>query len=124
MLRKLAIVLVAFVALFVALPGRGPSLGPSAAEAYPGADNFQVVGQECLNANNVRLQMAWTSYNLGAQWFDVSLQNNGWIWGTVAAGQVREPDVLVYHAHLLRRWARPRRPQDRSEVRRYLLVCR
>ena len=89
MLRKLAIVLVAVVALFVALPGRGPSLAPSSAEAYPGADNFQVVGQECLNANNVRLQLAWTSYNLGAQWFDVSLQNNGWIWGTfVGAGPI------------------------------------
>jgi len=88
-LKKLAIVLVAVVALFIALPGHGPSLAPSSAEAYPGADNFQIVGQECLSANNVRLQMAWISYNLGPQWFDVSLQNNGWIWGTfVGAGPI------------------------------------
>jgi hypothetical protein len=33
--------------------------------------------------------MAWTSYDLGAQWFDVSLQNNGWVWGTfVGAGPI------------------------------------
>ena len=25
--------------------------------------------------------MAWISYNLGPQWFDVSLQDNGWILG-------------------------------------------
>jgi hypothetical protein len=92
-LKKLAIVLVAVVALLVALPGRGPSLSPSSAEAYPGADNFQVVAQECLSSNNVRLQMQWTSYNLGAQWFDVSFYNNGWLWGTfkgagpIASGQ-------------------------------------
>jgi hypothetical protein len=87
--KKLAIVLVAVVALFVAMPGRGPSLTPSPAEAYPGADNFQIVGQDCLNTNNVRLQMAWISYNTGPQWFDVSLQNNGWLWGTfVGAGPI------------------------------------
>jgi hypothetical protein len=92
-LKKLAIVFVAVVALLVALPGRGTSLTPPSAEAYPGADNFQVVAQECLSSNNVRLQMQWTSYNLGAQWFDVSFQNNGWLWGTfqgagpIASGQ-------------------------------------
>jgi hypothetical protein len=90
-LRRFVIVFVALAALFVALPGRGTpvSLSPSSAEAYPGVDNFQVTGQDCLNSNNVRLYLQWTSYNLGPQWFDVSLQNNGWIWGTfVGAGPI------------------------------------
>ena len=89
MLSKFVIALVAFVALFVALPDNGPSLRPEAAQAYPGADNFQIVGQDCLSGTNVRLQMAWTSYGFGPQWFDVSLFNNGWVWGTfVGAGPI------------------------------------
>ena len=89
MLAKLAIALVAVASLFFALSGQGASLRPAPAEAYPGADNFQIAGQECVGSGNVRLQMAWTSYNLGAQWFDVSLFNNGWVWGTfVGAGPI------------------------------------
>lgn len=93
MLKKLAVLVVTLAAFVVALPGNGASLAPPSAEAYPGADNFQVVGQECLGVNNVRLHMQWTSYNLGPQWFDVSWYNNGWIWNTfvgtgpIASGQ-------------------------------------
>jgi hypothetical protein len=85
----LVIALVAVAAMYAALPGGGASLAPRSAEAYPGADNFQIVGQSCLGPNNVRLNMSWVSYNLGPQWFDVSLSNNGWIWGTfVGAGPI------------------------------------
>jgi len=92
-LKKLTIVMVALAALVVALPGHGRSLAPSSAEAYPGADNFQVVGQDCLGPNNVRLYLQWTSYGFGPQWFDVSLQNNGFApttfvgAGPIASGQ-------------------------------------
>jgi hypothetical protein len=92
-LRKLTIVMVAFAALVIALPGHGTSLSPSSAEAYPGADNFTVIGQDCLGPNNVRLYLQWTSYGFGPQWFDVSLQNNGFApttfvgAGPIASGQ-------------------------------------
>jgi hypothetical protein len=88
-LKRLTLALVAIVALFIALPGGGTSLSPSSAEAYPGADNFQVTGQECLGPSNVRLYLQWTSYGFGPQWFDVSLQNNNFGPGTfVGAGPI------------------------------------
>ena len=62
MLKRSAFIIVVVVALFTAVPGSGTGLGPSHAEAYPGADNFTIVGQECLGVNNVRLFMRWTSY--------------------------------------------------------------
>jgi len=88
-LSKLLIVIVAAVALLVLVPGGGTSLKPQAAEAYPGADNFTITGQDCISPGNVRLYMQWTTYGFGPQWFDVSLHNNGWIWGTfVGAGPI------------------------------------
>jgi hypothetical protein len=88
-LPKLVVALVAVFALYLTLPGAGSPVAPRPAEAFPGVDNFTILSQECVNPNNVRLNMAWTSYNNGPQWFDVSLQNNGWIWGTfVGAGPI------------------------------------
>jgi len=49
---------------------------------YPGADNVSVVSQQCLPDGSVLININWQTYNLGYQWTDLSLYNNGWIWGT------------------------------------------
>ncbi|HLF77104.1 MAG TPA: thrombospondin type 3 repeat-containing protein [Dehalococcoidia bacterium] len=49
---------------------------------YPGVDNVSVVSQTCQADGTVLIQVNWTTYNLGYQWTDLSLHNNGWIWGT------------------------------------------
>lgn len=49
---------------------------------YPGADFVNVVSQECLPDNRVRIFVTWNPYNLGPEWIDLTLQNNGWIFGT------------------------------------------
>lgn len=48
---------------------------------YPGADNITVY-LECQFDGRVRLRLQWTTYNLGIQFEDLSLSNNGWVFGT------------------------------------------
>jgi hypothetical protein len=48
---------------------------------FPGADNV-TIGQDCLSDGFVRLRLGWTAYNLGIQFVDLSLFNNGWFPGT------------------------------------------
>ena len=49
---------------------------------YPGADFVNVVYQQCLGPNQVRVVFTWNSYNMGSQWVDLSLSNNGFFPGT------------------------------------------
>src|SRR5689334_3095465 len=49
--------------------------------AYPGADNLSIQ-QQCQSPNNVQIGLFWTTYNLGEQWVDVSLNNNNFAPGT------------------------------------------
>jgi hypothetical protein len=49
--------------------------------AYPGADDLGVV-QSCQPGNSVQVSLHWTSYNLGSQWIDVSVNNNNFAPGT------------------------------------------
>jgi hypothetical protein len=49
---------------------------------YPGADSVNVSSQQCTFDGRVSIQVSWTSYNLGLQWLDLSLFNNGFAWGT------------------------------------------
>jgi hypothetical protein len=95
-LRKLALVMMAALALLVLAPSGATSLKPQMAEAYPGADNFTITGQDCISATNVRLYMQWTTYGFGPQWFDVSLQNNGWIWNTFVGTGPIAPNQGTY----------------------------
>src|SRR6476620_4973168 len=48
---------------------------------YPGADNITVY-LECQYDGRVRLRLQWSTYNLGIQYEDLSLFNNGWLFGT------------------------------------------
>jgi hypothetical protein len=58
------------------------ALMPSgSALAYPGADNLSIQ-QQCQSPNNVQIGLFWTTYNLGEQWVDVSLNNNNFAPGT------------------------------------------
>jgi hypothetical protein len=50
-------------------------------QQYPGADNITVY-LECQYDGRVRLRLQWTTYNLGIQFEDLTLFNNGWQWGT------------------------------------------
>jgi hypothetical protein len=59
-----------------------PGMRPQEETAqYPGADNITVY-LECQYDGYVRLRLQWTTYNLGLQYEDLSLFNNGWLWGT------------------------------------------
>jgi hypothetical protein len=58
-----------------------PAVTPKALE-YPGADNVSVVNQQCLSDGTVQVTVNWQSYNLGPQWIDLSLYNNGFAQGT------------------------------------------
>src|SRR3954451_12321346 len=72
--------LVALVSLLVLqFPARN---GPGVAEAYPNVDNLGVTGQTCLSDGSVGLSLSWTAYNLGGQWVDLTLFNNGFAPGT------------------------------------------
>jgi len=48
---------------------------------YPGADNITVY-LECQYDGRVRLRLQWSTYNMGIQYEDLSLFNNGWLFGT------------------------------------------
>jgi hypothetical protein len=50
---------------------------PEKAEAAA-AYNINVVGQTCTGDGYVRINAAWGAPMDGAQWMDLSLQNNGW----------------------------------------------
>jgi hypothetical protein len=50
-------------------------------QEYPGADNITVY-LECQYDGRVRLRLQWTTYNMGIQYEDLTLFNNGWVWGT------------------------------------------
>lgn len=59
-----------------------PGIRPQeVAQEYPGADNVQL-RLECQFDGYVRLILTWTQYNLGIQFVDLTLHNNGWLWGT------------------------------------------
>jgi hypothetical protein len=83
--KKLLLLPLLVVAAFLVLGSSGdkPLAGPSIVEAaWPGADFVNVVSQECLPNNKVRIHVTWVTYNQGHQWVDLSLFNNGWEWGT------------------------------------------
>jgi hypothetical protein len=75
------------LAAFIAQSGRADAAGrPPAAPVsetlnFPGADNLRVA-QECLPGGSVRIRVDWTAYNQGIEFVDLSLFNNGWIFGT------------------------------------------
>src|SRR5438105_310043 len=48
---------------------------------YPGADNITVF-LECQFDGRTRLRLQWSTYNMGIQFEDLSLSNNGWLFGT------------------------------------------
>jgi len=48
---------------------------------YPGADNITIY-LECQFDGRTRLRLQWSTYNMGIQFEDLSLFNNGWIFGT------------------------------------------
>src|SRR5438046_289576 len=48
---------------------------------YPGADNITVY-LECQYDGRTRLRLQWSTYSAGIQFEDLSLFNNGWIFGT------------------------------------------
>jgi len=67
--------------------------GPPVAE-YPGADYVNVANQTCLSDGTVQINLSWQSYNLGYQWIDLSLTNNGFAQGTfVGIGPVAPKPV-------------------------------
>ena len=75
--------IVVIALLVVQGSAKRPLAGPSSAEAaYPGADFVNVISQECLPNNKVRITVTWVTYNQGHQWVDLSLFNNGFAWGT------------------------------------------
>jgi hypothetical protein len=87
--KLLAILAIALFAVFISgVAGRSveasqsPGVQPGSEVAhYPGADNVTLT-TECMNDGRVRLRISWTTYGFGAQFFDLSLQNNGFIFGT------------------------------------------
>jgi len=48
---------------------------------YPGADNITVF-LECQYDGRTRLRLQWSTYYMGIQYEDLSLFNNGWLFGT------------------------------------------
>ena len=48
---------------------------------YPGADNITIY-LECQFDGRTRMRLQWSTYNMGIQFEDLSLFNNGWIFGT------------------------------------------
>lgn len=56
-------------------------LPTKSALAYPGADDLSIV-QTCQPGNSVQVSLHWTTYNLGSQWIDVSVNNNNFAPGT------------------------------------------
>jgi hypothetical protein len=48
---------------------------------YPGADNITVY-LECQFDGRTRLRLVWSTYHAGIQFIDLSLFNNGWVFGT------------------------------------------
>src|SRR6185295_851713 len=54
---------------------------PDKAEAEA-AYNINVIGQSCTGDGYVRINLAWGAPMEGAQWVDLSLQNNGFAPGT------------------------------------------
>lgn len=59
-----------------------PGIAPgSAPPQYPGADNITVY-LSCQPDGRVTLNLNWVSYGFGIQYVDLSLFNNGWIFGT------------------------------------------
>jgi hypothetical protein len=61
--------------------GRPPSAPVVTALNFPGAENV-TIGQDCLSDGSIRLSLSWASFNLGIQFVDLSLFNNGWFPGT------------------------------------------
>jgi len=59
-------------------PGIAPGSGPP---QYPGADNITVY-LTCQPDGRVTLNLNWVGYGLGAQFVDLSLFNNGFLFGT------------------------------------------
>jgi hypothetical protein len=76
-MSKLVAVGTGVIALLLATVARPPGN----ALAYPGADNVTVY-QQCAAGNEIQVGMTWTTYNLGAQWIDVSLNDNNFAAGT------------------------------------------
>jgi hypothetical protein len=71
------------VALFALIALQFPARsGSGVAEAYPNVDNLGVTGQTCLSDGSVGLSLSWTTYNLGGQWVDLTLFNNGFAPGS------------------------------------------
>ena len=66
----------------LALTSGGIARPGSALAAYPGADNIGVTSQQCLPDGTLGVTFAWTTYNTGSQWVDLSAANNGFVLGT------------------------------------------
>lgn len=89
MKKLLAILAIALFAAFISgVAGRSaeaaqqPGIQPGSDVAqYPGADNV-TISTECMSDGHVRLRLGWTSYGFGPQFVDLSLSNNGFIFGT------------------------------------------
>ena len=77
--RGAALVIAVFGLVALGAVYRGTTA--EAAPAYPGADNVRL-SQQCLADGRVRLNVNWTSYNLGPQWVDLSIFNNDFGFGT------------------------------------------
>jgi hypothetical protein len=80
-LLTLAFGLTAVKASPVGAADRPPPAAALNVQRFPGADNV-AIGQECLSNGQVRLRLGWAASNLGPQWVDLSLFNNGWFPGT------------------------------------------
>jgi len=61
--------------------------------AFPGADSFGVISQQCMPDGTTQATFGWTSYNQGAQWIDISTTDPGFSpnsyisTGPIASGQ-------------------------------------
>ena len=76
--------LLIFAVLLLGLLITFQSLAPQRAEAaplFPGAEQVSISTQ-CLSDGTVRVTASWVTFNQGPQWVDLSLFNNGWIFGT------------------------------------------
>jgi len=77
---------------------------------YPSADYVNVVSQQCLPDGTVLININWQTYNFGYQWIDLSLSNNGYVFGTfvgigpVAPSATSQPwgGLLPGYTHYLR----------------------
>src|SRR6476619_5083464 len=56
--------------------------GTTTPTAEAAAASIADAGQQCMSASQVSVSFSWAAYNEGAQWFDLSLTNNGFAPGT------------------------------------------